>query len=721
MKESFASREKELNHYLIEHVPYRMCYYNDFNFNILKKINTFTKRFGGHSYQSNEVIIMADTETSKDKDHRNDTKKKKIKDKWVEVHIPYENHVCAWTISIRAAGCNIVTLYGTSPRSHVETIKKIHDSMRGNRTIVYYHNLSYDWVFLRQFYFEKLGKPERQLNTKPHYPISIDFSDGIILRDSLILAQRSLEKWANDLNVEHKKAVNEWDYNKIRNQGGSFSSLELEYIEHDTLAGVECIDATRETLGKHICTMPYTATGIVREKFRKTARKNRGREWFLRQVLPYSDVWLSEAAYHGGYTHQNRFMKSDILDMTYTDGQPIQCYDIASSYPFALISEKYPAEKFTPYPDCPPEDIIGMSENYASMFVVEFYDIDLIDCRFPMPVLQYSKAMETINAVIDNGRIVKADYAQIALTEVDLKIIASQYHWNRDYTICRNVRTAYKDYLPKWFTDFVYQLFYDKTMLKGGDPVLYAIAKSMLNSCYGMCVQHVMQDDIEEDYNTGDFDIVKNQSEEAYQQYVENKNTFLPYVVGVWCTCYAMKNLFELGQCLKDIHCWAYSDTDSCFGFGWDKRKLNNYNNYRISLMTKRGYKGIQHNGRMYHLGIVELDKECEEFVGIHSKCYCYRDAKSHKLKITVAGVPKSGAECLNDDIKNFKVGFVFPGTKTGKLTHTYIFDKIHTDKNSNVIGDSIDLSPCDYVIGDFNTVTWYDLISDDVEIQTYE
>ena len=42
----------------------------------------------------------------------------------------------------------------------------------------------------------------------------IEFDNGVILRDSLILAQRKLEKWCIDLDVEHKKAVGLWDYNK---------------------------------------------------------------------------------------------------------------------------------------------------------------------------------------------------------------------------------------------------------------------------------------------------------------------------------------------------------------------------------------------------------------------------------------------------------------------------------------------------------------------------
>ena len=76
-----------------------------------------------------------------------------------------------------------------------------------------------------------------------------------------------------------------------------------------------------------------------------------------------------------------------------------------------------------------------------------------------------------------------------------------------------------------------------------------------------------------------------------------------------------------------------------------------------------------------------------------------------------MAGVPKkTGAKCLNDDIHNFKQGFCFSGSITGKLTHSYIYhEDIFIDNNGNEVGDSIDLNECSYILDqeelfDFNT-----------------
>lgn len=150
------------------------------------------------------------------------------------------------------------------------------------------------------------GHPIKQLNTKSHYPIYIEFENGIILRDSLIIAQRKLEKWGSDLKAKHQKAVGFWDYNKYRNQQEEYTDNEHQYAEFDTLCGVECLESMRKLLGKRVGTMPWTATGIPREEIRKRGKKNRAKEWFNRVVGDWRFQKQLEAAYHGGFVHANR-------------------------------------------------------------------------------------------------------------------------------------------------------------------------------------------------------------------------------------------------------------------------------------------------------------------------------------------------------------------------------------------------------------------------------
>lgn len=680
---------------LIRRCPYSFRFFKFFDYSLLRDIR-YIKRSGRSKTSDtyNDVIIMIDTETSKE-----------------TPETVCKNYVVAWTLSMRAYGQNLVTLYGTRPSELVTCINNIITNMLGDNTIIFVHNLSYDWVFLRKFFLKAWGTPEHQLNTKSHYPIFITFANGVMLRDSLILAQRSLDKWAKDLNVEHQKAVGAWVYDEIRQQGNRFTPDEKTYIEHDTLAGVECIDKTMQVLHKKIYSLPYTATGIPREEVRKRAKNNRGRDLFKKIVSDYDTQEFLEDVFHGGYTHNNRHYCERVVR-----GE-IDAYDEASAYPYVMCAYKFPMSAFYNTEPATPEWILNNAADYAYIFTLILIKPRLKNDLISMPALQKSKGIKMINAVDDNGRILCAEYFEIRLNEIDLAVIMQQYDF--DKAICIDVKYAVKDYLPRWFTDYVYQCFVDKTQLKGGDPVQYSIAKAKLNSLYGMCVQRPVKLIIEENYITGDYSISENQDErELYQKYVDNYNSVLPYQWGVWVTSLAFANLFEIGSYAG---VWIYSDTDSCYGMEWDTEGLAAYNESCKQRLRERGYGAVEHNGREYWLGVCELDGQYKEFVSVGAKRYAVR-MLNDVLKITVAGVPKSGVLCLKDDIRNFKRGLIFDGETTGKMQHTYFYeDDIYMDRNGNERGDSIDLSPTTYVLDSVSTPDWEKIWEEEIYIQVYD
>lgn len=687
--------------WMIRHNSYSFRYYKFFDFNILKNI-IYIKRPGkGQNDTYNDVLIMADTETSKE-----------------EAGKICKNYVVAWTISIRAFDENIVTLYGTKPSEMITCIGKMIMAMPGDKTVIYFHNLPYDWTFLRKFMMREWGTPEHQLNVKPHYPITVSFANGIILRDSLILAQRSLDKWAKDLNVRHQKATGFWDYDKVRQQNGSrFTPHEKTYIEHDTLAGVECLQATMDALHKKIYSIPLTATGIPREEVRKRGIKNKGRDLFKKTVPEYYVQQLLEKVFHGGYTHNNRhFIERVVTEEEF--GTPIKARDEASAYPFAMLVNKFPMGRFTPYKNCKIDFIMEHSEDYAFIFKLIILKPRLKDDSIPMPVLQKSKAEKMINAVEDNGRILCAEYFEIYTNEVDASIILEQYDY--DGIFCVDVHFCHKDYLPRWLTDYIYECFVAKTKLKGGDPVLYSLAKARLNSIYGMHVQKPVKLTIEEDYETGDYSIAENQNpEEIYKKYCESPRSILSYQYGVWVTSYALAALFKIGKCAGT---WLYSDTDSCYGLNWDEDALEAYNESCRQRLRDRGYGGVLHNGKEYWLGVCELDGVYSEFVSVGAKRYCCRVKDSGLLKITVAGVPKAGRVCLEDRIENFHAGFIFDGERTGKKQHTYFTEEdIWEDANGNERGDSIDLSPASYLLDSVREFDWEKFFEDEIVVKIFD
>ena len=675
-------------------MSYVRCNYDFYDYKRLNDIPYLRRKGRKHKGEKfNNLILMLDTETSKSEDPEDKT-----------------NHIVAFTISGRYKHENLFTIWGHKPSEVIEAIKRIMEAMSGNRTIIYVHNLAYDYLFLRKFLFREFGHP-KALNTKPHYPVTLEFTNGLILKDSLILAQKSLEKWAIDLNVEHKKAVGKWDYDLIRHQEGyRFTKDELDYIENDTLAGVECLDVTMRQTHHLYYALPLTATGIVREEARKISKDHRGHEAFIKISADYDVYLLLEQCFHGGYTHANRHYIDELITGN------IRCYDFTSSYPYVMLTERFPMTKFKPFRDASIDELIQSSEKYA--FITRLILVKpRIKNHVVMPILQMSKAVRSIDAVADNGRLLCAGYFEIIVDEQTLALIKDQYDW--DLHLCIDTYYSRKAYLPKWYTDYVFTLFEMKSTLKESDPLNYMLAKGKLNSCFGMCVQRAIQDEIEEDYETGEYIVNSKYNEDEYNKYLKNFNKFLPYQWGCWVTAYAQTNLFYLGSLCKE---WYYSDTDSVYGSSWDDKKLKAYNRQCLKRLRDRGYDRVFYNDKYYTLGVAELDGEYSEFKTLGAKRYSCRSKESGELKITVAGVPKKkGVLCLNNNINNFSKGFIFSGNITGKKTHTYIYvDEITINKYGDEIGDSIDLSPCDYLLDDITVSDWEKIFEEEILINVY-
>lgn len=675
--------------YLAENWEYKVYYWNEFNYSILE--NCICRKYNTYNTDTcNDITIMVDTETSKK--HENEYEYKTHKNGEVEkIYKPDHNHVVIWTITIRMFDLDIATLYGRKPSECVLCIQSILEHLPGRFTHIYVHHLGYDWTYLRKFLISKFGFPVEQLNVKSHYPIQIKFENGLILKDSLILAQRGLEKWAKDMQVSAQKATGDWDYEKLRNQDSEITEDELHYAEFDTLSGTQCIDKLRISLGKWIGNMPYTSTGILREVVKREGAKNHAKKLYNKILVNFDEYEKLVTMFHGGYVHGNRhyIASNRIFGL-------IQGFDFASSYPFIELTEKFPITKFRPLnKEVDADYILRNSETHAFMFRLVLGNVKLKDEMFPMPVLQYSKC-KTLNDVTDNGRIMAADAVALYTNEVDLAVILEHYEYKA--IIITEVEVAKKGYLPKWYRDIVYQLFVDKTKLKHHDDILYNIQKYKLNATYGLMVQRLDKIMWLENYLDGSYEMDESVSQkDMFLKNTKKRSSILPYQWGVWVTSYAMRNLFELGKCCR---IWLYSDTDSVYGIGWDKAKVKKYNKKCIQMVKDAGYTGVEHEGKIYWPGVAETERKDKysEFKYMGAKRYCGRSYEDNEIHITVAGVPKDAAACLDNDITKFEKNFVFSGEQSGKKMHTYmIVDDIFIDENGNETGDSVDLSPCDY------------------------
>lgn len=616
-------------------------------------------------------IISLDTETSKENDE-----------------ILY---ITDWSITIEDFGC----IYGNTISDLITTINKILsilDASEKARVLFFVHNFSYDYMFLRNHLFKEFGTPEYSLATKPHKYVCMRFSNGLEFRDSYILCGRSLEKFAKDMGCEVKKQVGSWDYEKKRTPGSERTQEEINYVCADTIALVQALRIWMKQHKVNTATCEYTNTGFVRSEGLKASKSDKTwRYSFRKSALTLDQYTLLDNAFHGGYTHANRYHIGEII-------HDVTSYDFTSSYPARMLYNKFPSGRFVDFTTTNVYDIIELADVYAfSGYLLLTDAVVNIDC--PMPPIAKHKCKILRDAIIDNGRVVKASLLVVPFTDPDLETIMEYYTFSEAHV--SNVIVTEKAYLPDWFCDLIMELFQNKTTLKGKDDVLYMLSKGMLNSLYGMSVQKIIRDEITEEFDQNAWIVRKTMQDaelanEKLLAFYKNRKKYLPFQWGVWVTAYAQQELFKLGKLCGN---WIYSDTDSVKGTDWNINALEQYNKQILEQANARGYGSLDYNGKTYTIGTAEFDGFYSEFVTLGSKRYCYRE--NEKLHITVAGVPKIGVSELNDDIRNFRRNMIFK--ETNKKCASYIYHdgikKIIIDGEEVEYGCSVRLDDVEYTL----------------------
>ena len=599
-----------------------------------------------------------------------------------------------------------------------------HLKLNANRRIVcYIHNMGFEFQFMRK-YFNFINV----FSTEERKPIKAISDLGIEFRDSYILSASSLDIVAKNLTY-HKisKLVGNLDYDLVRTKDTVLSEDELAYCNNDVEILLAYISEQIKAYGD-ITKIPLTNTSRVRQFVRNnclytsTSHKKSSKSKFTRYrnlmrelVLNGQQYAMLKRCFMGGFVHASLLHSGKVL----CDADSI---DFISSYPYVMISEKFPMSRPIKV-DLSVEDFESLlKSDYGIMFNIKFYGLH---SRLNYESYFSESKCETLDgALVHNGRVYEAKLLQTTITNVDFEIIRANYTWDNI-----EIGTCYKfymEYLPKPIIMSILELYNNKTTLKGvdGKEYEYNIAKSMLNSVYGMMVTDIVREDII--YNIEDCSWVTDFSDTSkcvrdISKYNKSIKRFLYYPWGVWTTAYARRNLWcAICSFGND---YVYSDTDSikCINIDRHMDFINAYNDVvQKKLKQMCGFRKISYslcepktlNGIPKLIGTWEWetkDNKYIKFKTLGAKRYMYQD--NDGLHITVAGVPKQGAVCLKNDLNNFCKDFIFDGNTTGKKSHFYIFspEGIYTDEFGNEVGDSIDLEPCDYQL---DSVDKYEFIT---------
>lgn len=616
--------------------------------------------------------------------------------------------------------------YNRNWETFITLCEKLQNQLQLNenkRLIIYVHNLSYEFQFMRK-YFNWLNV--FAVDDRKSIKAVCDY--GIEFRDSYILSGYSLAKLAENLtNHSIKKLVGDLDYSLIRTEKTKLSKQELDYCNNDCEIIIYYINEQILQYGD-ITKIPLTNTGRVRQfvknnclhyntNHRKESNKGkikRYRELMNECILDTNTYLLLKSCFMGGFTHASMNYVNKLLTNVYS-------IDFTSSYPYVMLSEKFPCSK--------PLKIKPSKNEFWELVKNEnkglFFNCKIVNLHAKNTYESYlSESKCNIkNGIINNGRIFQADEIITTITDIDLKIIKACYTYDKIY-----IDDCYMfemEYLPKQIILSILELYNKKTTLKGveGKEVEYLINKGMLNSVYGMSVTDIVRGEIL--YNNDSWDkqpVTTEILEKQIDKYNQSKTRFLYYPWGVWVTAYARKNLWTGILNIGDDY--IYSDTDSIKFLNYDNHInfINEYNKqvkYKLKLMcdfrkidfnlckpkTKKGIEKL--------IGVWDFEGKYDYFKTLGAKRYIYY--QNNELHITIAGLPKqNGANYMLDKcngnilevFKMFNDDLYIPSYATGKNTHTYIDNEMIatiTDYQGNITEikslSSIHLSECDFTL----------------------
>lgn len=369
--------------------------------------------------------------------------------------------------------------------------------------VCFIHNAAFEWTYISGLYSFKNDECFFRDIRKPIY---FRMFDSFEFRCSYIQSNLSLAALTKQTGVKVKLSGQEYDYSKLRFPWTELTDFENEYVDTDVISLVDAMRIRIERGGDNLLTAPITSTGYVRREC-KTALKNRYLE--MQDLKPWRGengiriYRLLRACFRGGNTHANRYKVGRVID---GDGAGVFSYDIASSYPTQQLTQKFPCKPFKWLDgDLSLERVfmfIGLG--YAVVGEYHFTGVRLKNPKEPIPYISLSRC-DARNFKLDNGRILKADYIEISLTEIDLEIILDTYQFDKMEIV--SCMVAQKDYLPIEYREVIQEFYNKKTALKGDDSeegkYIYMKSKNMLNSVYGMSATDPIHQTIT--YEGGDF------------------------------------------------------------------------------------------------------------------------------------------------------------------------------------------------------------------------
>lgn len=542
--------------------------------------------------------------------------------------------------------------------------------------VIYVHNLSFEFQFFRNFV-----KVTNVFALEKRKIIKCIVNDAFEFRCSYKLSNMSLQKFVSSTpNALYWKKGGDLDYSIARTPKTPLTNEEVAYCYNDVRGLREALLHLLYSEKDTLATVPMTSTGYVRREFRAAFNKNpRNHYLFMELKLDPFIYALLKTATRGGNCHCNPTLSGALDERNVFNN--VGSYDMSSAYPAVMTQCKFPMSPFLKRDN--KLSIIDKLINeggHALIIDCVFYNLNIKTLN-TVPYIPKAKCTKLWNQRIDNGRVLSADFCGMVLTDIDWKIIKSQYDFTHVDVL--NLYSSKYDYLPLELREKVIQQYTDKCKLKFGDPYLYNKYKNKINADFGMMLTDICRREITFDPTSKEnpFTLEPWDIEGSMNRYYNSRNSFLSYQWGVWVTAHCRN---RLQKAIDKVGIDAYyCDTDSLKYLGEHDVDFGELNKEildeaeKCQLLTSCDVidpaTGKSHH---YQLGVWEKEKTYETFKSLGAKKYAYTYHDDPNLHITVAGLSKvkGGAWLTNHGgMDKFRCDTIIPENHSGRTVSSYI------------------------------------------------
>ena len=547
--------------------------------------------------------------------------------------------------------------------------------------VIYVHNLPFEFQFFRNFVrLSSVFCIERRKVVK------CIVNDAFEFRCSYKLTNMSLGKFVSSTpgalywKKKSKKGMSDLDYKKIRTPTTPLTNDELAYCYNDVRGLREGIAHLLHSEKDTLASIPLTSTGYVRREFRSAINKNPRNHYIFRELRldPFLYALLKTAT-RGGNCHCNPTMSGGLDNRNVFNN--VSSYDMSSAYPAVITQCKFPMSPFIRRSnDRSIIDKLVKSGTHALLIDCVFYNLKIKTLE-TLPYVPKAKCTKLWDERIDNGRVLSAEFCGMVLTDIDWKIITSQYDFT--HVDILNLYSAKYDYLPMELRQKVIEQYNDKCTLKFGDQYLYNKYKNKINADFGMMLTDICRREITFDENSKEnpFTLEPWDIQGSMDKYYASRNSFLSYQWGVWVTAHCRNRLQQAIEAVGGDS--IYCDTDSLKFIGNhddDFKALNDKilkEAEKCQLMTSCDVMNPEtHELEHFQLGIWEKEKTYASFKSLGAKKYAYTYPGDPDLHITVAGLSKEkGAKWLtaHGGMAKFRSDTQIPAAHSGRNVSQYV------------------------------------------------